>query len=231
MKGSLISVLRVLLLRGLGVLISLATAIGIAFQFGAGPLTDAFFLVRRTFGSLALLIETVSNVLLVPVLVKRAQARATGDYLRDQRRSEWRVFVAGAAVGGLILWAAPWLVAVIAPGLPAEASEAAAVYFTLMALTLPFTCTTAFVGSALTAIRQFSISVAVKLLPRVLILLAILLVPLGFGMTAVVVAAVLGHVVMLLALMMLRRRIEKQDAAREPVVTSKPGSTPVPPSG
>lgn len=207
MARSFANVVRVLALRGLGMLISLGTAVGIAFHFGAGPLTDAFFLVRRMFGSIVLLVESLCNAILVPGFVRTARTMDQASYLRALRRREMAFFSIGATLGIVVIFFSPQLVNLMAPALNPQAAEAAALFLALMALTLPITLSTAFVGSALMAIRQFSLPVAVKLAPRVLILLAVLLVPLGMGMTGIVIAAVLGHLVMLGALWWVRRKI------------------------
>jgi len=205
--SSFVSIIRVLALRGLGVLMSLFTASGLAYFFGAGPLLDAFFFVRRTFGSLTILVESLLTLLLVPNYVKTAQETTPRDHLRRVGGLELRCFVFGLLIAILAIFFAENLVTYLAPGISEEAAEAAVFYFILMSLTLPITISTSVTAAALSAIRQFSLPVAVRLVPRLLILLAILLIPLGMGMTGIVVAAVVGHFVMGLVLWLSKRRL------------------------
>lgn len=222
MARPLLNVIRVLALRGLGVAISLATVIGITLHFGAGPLTDAFFLVRRMFGSIVLLVESLCNALLVPGFVQSARSMDQASYLKALRRREMAFFACGAVLATLLILTAPTLVTMMAPALSPEARDASIAFLAMMALTVPITLSTAFVGSSLNAIRRFSLPVAIRLAPRILILLAVLLVPLGMGMTGIVLAAVLGHVVMLLALWLVRRRISRVNETQPLQAQEKP---------
>lgn len=205
--SSFVSIIRVLALRGLGVLMSLFTASGLAYFFGAGPLLDAFFFVRRTFGSLTILVESLLTLLLVPNYVKTARETTPRDHLRRVGGLELRCFVFGLLMAVLAIFFAKYLVTYLAPGISAEAAEAAVFYFILMSLTLPITISTSVTAASLSAIRQFSLPVAVRLVPRLLILLAILLIPLGMGMTGIVLAAVVGHFMMGLVLWFSKRRL------------------------
>ena len=205
--SSFVSIIRVLALRALGVLMSLFTASGLAYFFGAGPLLDAFFFVRRTFGSLTILVESLLTLLLVPNYVKTARETTPRDHLRRVGGLELRCFIFGLLMAVLAIFFAKYLVTYLAPGISAEAAEAAVFYFILMSLTLPITISTSVTAAALSAIRQFSLPVAVRLVPRLLILLAILLIPLGMGMTGIVLAAVVGHFMMGLVLWFSKRRL------------------------
>lgn len=213
-RKSLVSIMRVLALRGLGVAMSLGTAIGMAFFFGAGPLSDAFFLIRRLFGSLTLLIQDLFTVLMVPKYVQNSQNASMREFLLTIRKLEIQTFIGGVLLATVCVLFSHQVINSIAPGISPDTAQAAALYFILMALTLPITISTSVTAAALSAIRHFSLPVAVRLLPRALIILAVLMVPIGMGMTGIVWAAVLGHVFMGMILFISKRRLMRSDAGQ-----------------
>jgi len=220
--SSLTSVIRVLALRGIGVLLSLGTAIGLAFFFGASARLDAFFLIRRFFGNVMLLLESASSLVLVPSYVRNIQAASVKAHLHQTGALELRCFVAGIAIALLLIYMAEPFIGLLAPGAPLETVEAAAFYFKLMAITLPITIATAITSAAMSAVRQFSLPVAVRMFPRIFILVAVLAVPFGMSMTGIVIAAVLGHIGMGSILWWRKRVMMRQLNKGDTIETAPP---------
>ncbi|MEU9060786.1 lipid II flippase MurJ [Streptomyces sp. NPDC048430] len=95
----------------------------LARLFGASHASDAF-LIAWTVPEMAatLLIEDGMALLLVPAFSLALTRRAAGGHARDPVRvlvadTLPRLFAALACAGGLLVWGAPWAVAVLAPGL------------------------------------------------------------------------------------------------------------------
>ncbi|MEW1721511.1 lipid II flippase MurJ [Streptomyces sp. NPDC093109] len=114
------------LLTAAGAVLGLVRDQTIAHLYGAGPGTDAF-LVAWTVPevSATLLIEDAMALILVPAfsfaLARRAAAPAgtAADPVRLLTRSTLpRLFLALSATAALLAVAAPWVVALLAPGLP-----------------------------------------------------------------------------------------------------------------
>ncbi|MCL6640615.1 MAG: murein biosynthesis integral membrane protein MurJ [Candidatus Rokubacteria bacterium] len=98
----------------------------VALVYGAGPVTDAFFVAFRIPNILRrLLAEGALSTAVVPVLSEYAATRPRDDFLRMLRA------VLGAGLLALVVTtaagmaAAPWLVRVIAPGFAADPGQAA----------------------------------------------------------------------------------------------------------
>lgn len=95
----------------------------LARLFGASHASDAF-LIAWTVPEMAatLLIEDGMALLLVPAFSLALTRRAAGGHAQDPVRvlvadTLPRLFAALACAGGLLVWGAPWAVAVLAPGL------------------------------------------------------------------------------------------------------------------
>ncbi|HXG05050.1 MAG TPA: lipid II flippase MurJ, partial [Candidatus Binatia bacterium] len=98
----------------------------VALVYGAGPITDAFFVAFRIPNILRrLLAEGALSTAVVPVLSEYAATRPRDDFLRMLRA------VLGAGLLALVVTtaagmaAAPWLVRMIAPGFAADPGQAA----------------------------------------------------------------------------------------------------------
>ncbi|MDX3851295.1 murein biosynthesis integral membrane protein MurJ [Streptomyces sp. AK02-01A] len=111
------------LLTAVAALFGLVRDQTIAHLYGAGPDTDAF-LVAWTVPEMAstLLIEDAMALILVPAFslaLARRAGRPTPDPVRLLIRATLpRLFLALSAGAALLIAAAPWVVAVLAPGLP-----------------------------------------------------------------------------------------------------------------
>ncbi|MGW2054495.1 lipid II flippase MurJ [Streptomyces sp. NPDC001840] len=114
------------LLTAVGALLGLVRDQTIAHLYGAGPDTDAF-LVAWTVPEVAatLLIEDAMALILVPAFSLALARRAAGSAPPGQdpvrlllRTTLPRLFLALSAGAALLIAAAPWVVAVLAPGLP-----------------------------------------------------------------------------------------------------------------
>jgi putative peptidoglycan lipid II flippase len=98
----------------------------VALVFGAGPVTDAFFVAYRIPNILRrLLAEGALSTAIVPVFTEYASTRPRPDFLamlRSVLGAGLLVLVATTAVG---MAAAPWLLRLVAPGFAADPGQAA----------------------------------------------------------------------------------------------------------
>src|SRR5919108_6676659 len=103
----------------------------VALAFGAGPVTDAFFVAFRIPNILRrLLAEGALSTAVIPVFTDYAVNRSREDFVRMLRAvlSASLVALAITAIVGVL--AAPWLLAVIAPGFTEPAQRGLAVLLT-----------------------------------------------------------------------------------------------------
>jgi putative peptidoglycan lipid II flippase len=97
----------------------------VALAFGAGPVTDAFFVAFRIPNMLRrLLAEGALSTAVVPVFTEYAETRGPGDFLRLLRAVTGAAVLALGATTILGIAAAPWIVRVIAPGFTATQGQA-----------------------------------------------------------------------------------------------------------
>lgn len=216
-RHPVLDILSVLVLRGVGMMLGIASALLVAFLFGASALVDAYFLARRTIGSVQSVAEVLIETLLVPAMVRHLQTDGVPSLIRLSHRMGRFIFAGGVVVTGLCALFAGPLVDLLAPGLAAEARGPAIVYFSLLLITVPVTLLTSVDAATLVALRQYSRPALVRLLPRLCLVAALLLVPLRLGLTWAVVAFVAGSLAMLAVFMVLSRRILSRALAAQTV--------------
>lgn len=193
---TLISIVHVTVLKAIGTMMGVAIAIGVANLFGASGATDAYFLARRIIMNVGMALERAFQLLEVPPLIGLLHQKGMPAVRRVLNRRRRIVFVVSLVASALAYaWAGP-LLAMIAPGFDAAQTEDAARYFRIMLLTIPIAAVTALTGAALSALKVFSLPVAARLIPRVAILVALFVVPLGFGLDVLSWAVVAGTLVM-----------------------------------
>ncbi|RYJ31059.1 peptidoglycan lipid II flippase MurJ [Streptomyces sp. L-9-10] len=207
------------LLTAAGALLGLARDQTIAHLYGAGPDTDAF-LVAWTVPEVAatLLIEDAMALILVPAfslaLARRATAPALDpDPVRLLVRSTLpRLFLALSAGSALLVATAPWVVAVLAPGLP---EPGLAVDCTRLTATCAFTFGMAgYCSAALRAHGSFTAPAMIYVAYNAGIITTMLLVSDRWGVRAAAAGVAIGGVLMVLVqLPVLWRRLR----ARRPV--------------
>jgi putative peptidoglycan lipid II flippase len=142
--------LRASLLRqsgqtGLAAAVSLVSALAfdlsIAYAYGAGAATDAYFGGARIPVATAAVALVVANQALVPTfgtwLLRRGDVAAT--HLAGQLLSV--VLVATSILAGALVAAAPAVVTVVAPGFDAATHDAAVAVLRVSAATVPLTAT------------------------------------------------------------------------------------------
>ncbi|MEZ5885271.1 MAG: lipid II flippase MurJ [Paracoccaceae bacterium] len=202
-----LSIVYVTAIKGLGSVISLLTAVGIANFFGAGTATDAYFLARRVTSNLGIGLERAFHLLQVPPLVQFARMHGI-PALRDRlsRASALVLLISLAVTIPAFVWAAP-VVGLLAPGFDQTQLPEAVFYFRILLLTVPISAVTALSGATMNALRRFSLPVLARLAPRGAVLLALMLVPLGFGFSAIAVAVVAGTALMGLIFAIALRRV------------------------
>jgi putative peptidoglycan lipid II flippase len=98
----------------------------VALVFGAGPVTDAFFVAFRIPNMLRrLLAEGALSTAVIPVFSEYAETRPPAEFVRMLRAVLGAALLALGATSILGILAAPWLVRAIAPGFAADPGQAA----------------------------------------------------------------------------------------------------------
>src|SRR5712691_11039374 len=130
----------------------------VARAFGAGPLTDAFFVAFRIPNILRrLLAEGALSTAMIPVFSEYAVTRPRAEFLRMLRAVLALALVALSATTALGVLAAPWILRVIAPGFAADPAQAglAAFLTRVLFLYLPVVGLAALATGALNAHGRF----------------------------------------------------------------------------
>lgn len=203
----MISILGVSALKGLGSVLGLVITMAIATLFGASATVDAFFLARRVTSNLAVALERAFHLLQVPALVQLARNKGL-DALRERllARARW-VLIASLLATALGMALAGPIIRTLAPGFDAGQVLEAALYFRIMLLGLPISAVTALSGAVLNALQLYSLPVMARLAPRLAVLLALALIPVGFGIGALAVATLLGTIAMGMVFGITGRRV------------------------
>jgi putative peptidoglycan lipid II flippase len=229
-RRSVLSTLAVLALKLVGSALGLIAAIGIAFFFGAGPATDAYYLARRAVSTVEAAFERYFAVIFLPGLVRSFQSSGVSGFRAIIGRLERRVYlysIAGVIVAALC---APWIVQVLAPGFEGAAEERAIFYFRVLLISLPISMATGVTGTALNALRIFSLPVFARMSQRFFVVVALLLVPLGAGLDFLVWGVVVGTVVMLWIFFGAARRawprLESAERPADPDAAPRPAGEP-----
>ncbi|WP_344281413.1 murein biosynthesis integral membrane protein MurJ [Streptomyces hebeiensis] len=235
------------LLARAAVLAALATAVAsllglardqtIARLYGAGHETDAF-LVAWTVPEVAstLLIEDGMALVLVPAfsmaLARRAARRGPDhDPVRALLRSTLpRLLLALSAVAALLVAAAPWVVAVLAPGLPE--TELAVDCTRLTATCVLSFGVAGYLSAALRAHGRFVVPASIYIAYNLGIIATMLLAGGSRGVGAAAAGVAVGGVLMVLfQAPVLWRRLREAGPGRKPVPAPAPVPAPVPAPG
>ncbi|MBV7410683.1 murein biosynthesis integral membrane protein MurJ [Maritimibacter sp. DP1N21-5] len=203
------------LLRALGMGMSLIIAVGVAFFFGAGAASDAFFFMRRLMGNWTLVADAITQTALVPQIVGALGRHGAAGALWRLRRTEIGFAVVGGIVAVCCLLFPDAITRAMAPGLSDEAFELSRRFLQYLGVALPAIAATSVSGAFLNASRRFTAPVLLRLLPRLLILLALAGVPFGFGIAAVAIASVLGQLIVWGVYLRVRLRVVAELAAQE----------------
>jgi putative peptidoglycan lipid II flippase len=106
-------------------LLGFARDMAVALVFGAGPVTDAFFVAFRIPNVLRrLLAEGALSTAIVPVFTEYVATRSSEEFIRMLRSVLGAALVVLTLVAALGIATAPWLLAVIAPGFAADPAQA-----------------------------------------------------------------------------------------------------------
>ncbi|MFE2633998.1 murein biosynthesis integral membrane protein MurJ [Streptomyces scopuliridis] len=207
------------LLTAAGALLGLVRDQIIAHLYGAGPDTDAF-LVAWTVPEVAatLLIEDAMALILVPAFSLALARRATAPVLDPDpvrllvRSTLPRLFLVLSVGSALLVAAAPWVVAVLAPGLP---EPGLAVDCTRLTATCAFSFGMAgYCSAALRAHGSFTAPAMIYVAYNAGIITTMLLVRDRWGVRAAAAGVAIGGVLMVLVQVpVLWRRLR----ARRPV--------------
>jgi peptidoglycan biosynthesis protein MviN/MurJ (putative lipid II flippase) len=207
-----VQVLQVTFWKGIGLLISLATVILFANQFGASASTDAYFLARRLALGAASSFERAFQLLYVPGLVARRQAAGRAGLDRSTRHHIlWTVALATGLSGLAFVFAGP-IVGAMAPGFDAEQTAQAVLFLRILLVGLPLAAFAGIAGAALNALKIFSLPVVARLMPRVFVLVALIVVPAALGFAPISVAVTVGSVVMALLMLGAYRKASRRVA-------------------
>jgi len=97
----------------------------VALAFGAGPVTDAFFVAFRIPNMLRRLLgEGALSTAVVPVFADYAATRSPAEFARMLRAVLGAALLALGATTVIGIAAAPWIVRIVAPGFAADPSQA-----------------------------------------------------------------------------------------------------------
>jgi peptidoglycan biosynthesis protein MviN/MurJ (putative lipid II flippase) len=202
----------------LGSIIGLGTFLLLARFLGAGAASDAFFLVRRFVQGLDGSIERAGRQILVPSMIRRA---ASGESTEVDLPSAGLLLSAlgiGLLAGTGLFFYAEDVVGWLAPGFDQEHGVIAARLMRIIAPMIPLTVAATIALSYLNAARKFGLGGLVAQVPRLVLFLAILLLPtsvemlswallLGTALYAVIIA------IPVLRLLLRRRREGPKDQA------------------
>ncbi|MGQ0572970.1 MAG: murein biosynthesis integral membrane protein MurJ [Pseudonocardia sp.] len=198
------------ILAGAGSALGLARDVLVGALFGANRQTDAFFVAWTLPETTApLLIEGTMAFVMVPAFgraLAAAEARraadvaaggivATADPTRELIEATFLRIVLGlAAVGVFVAVAAPWLISVLAPGLPD--AELATRCLRAVAVTVPLFGIAGYLAAALRTHGQFAAPAAINLAYNLGIILTILLTYRWFGVLGAAIGISVGAVLM-----------------------------------
>uniref|UniRef100_A0AAU3H2V0 Virulence factor MviN n=1 Tax=Streptomyces sp. NBC_01401 TaxID=2903854 RepID=A0AAU3H2V0_9ACTN len=177
----------------------------VARLFGASHASDAF-LIAWTVPEMAstLLIEDGMALLLVPAFSLALTRRAAGGHAQDPVRvlvadTLPRLFAALACAGGLLIWGAPWVVGVLAPGLddPGLAVDCTR----LTAVTVLTFGVTGYFSAALRAHGRFLAPAGVYIAYNVGIIAMTLALHSFWGVRAAAAGVAVGSLLMILTLL------------------------------
>lgn len=229
------------LLTAAGALLGLVRDQTIAHLYGAGPDTDAF-LVAWTVPEVAstLLIEDAMALILVPAFslaLARRAARGpelTGvpvgrDPVHTLLRTTLPVLLLALGAGGVLLMlAAPWVVALLAPGLP---DTQLAVDCTRLTATCAFSFGIAgYCSAALRAHGSFVPPAMIYVAYNIGIIATMLLLSARLGVRAAAAGVAVGGVLMVLVQApVVLRRLRERRATADPAPDPAPDAAPEPP--
>ncbi len=228
---SLASVLAVLVLKGLGVVLSVAISVAIAGLFGATSVTDAFFLARRVVMNVAAVLERSVQLVMVPPLVRTVEQEGIAGLHRMLARYTRRLLLYAAVAVAAAFVLAPQIVGLVAPGFDEARRAAAVLYFRIFVVTLPISAYAALSGAMFNAVRRFALPVSARLLPRLFSLVALGVLaatPLALGMNLVAWAVAVGVVTMGAVFAIASKRLF---ASPGPVAAIRAAKVPAPVSG
>ncbi len=216
------TVTNIFLLTGLkiaGLLLSLVLIMLQTAVLGAGPMADAYFLVRRLILTAINMAGEASNQLLVPDFARRSTA--IGTVTTGRTGATGAIGATGATVGiggtGAASWApkvigrgglslialavliagavaifAPAVVALLAPGFDPERSEMAVHLLRIVAICLPLSMIGGVAGAFNFSRRRFGITTLARMVPRIALVLVLLTMAGAAGPVALSWALVAG---------------------------------------
>lgn len=212
-----LSILGVMAAKLLGMTLSFLISVGIANQFGATGTTDSYFFARRIITNLAMVLERTFQLLQVPPLVLEARTKGLAALRANLSRRNLIIFGAMIPPVALAFIQAEAIVRLLAPGFDEAAIARTIPYFRILVMSLPISAVTALSIAVLNSLRVFGKPVLAGLVPRVCVLVALLLTPLGFGMELVAWGVLTGTVLSFVIFILLVRQGFRRAAQDSPV--------------
>jgi len=184
----------------LGRFLGLARDLAVAYYFGAGADTDAFFLANRLPTLVSVSIAGALTASLIPVFTQR--------YAVGRREEAWRLTVSMFNITGLALLAftavsvvaAPWLVPLIGPGFDAPTTERAIYLFRILMPLIVFAGLSGLATGMLNSMRRFGLPAVSTSLGTLVTLFILLASARAWGLTGLAVATTAGAAACLLVL-------------------------------
>jgi len=175
-----------------GRFLGLARDLAVAYYFGAGADTDAFFLANRLPTLVSVSIAGALTASLIPVFTQR--------YVVGKREEAWRLTVSMFNVTGLALLAfaavcvvaAPWLVPLIGPGFDASTTERAVHLFRILMPLIVFAGLSGLATGVLNSMRKFGLPAVSTSLGTLVTLFVLLGSARAWGLTGLAIATTVG---------------------------------------
>lgn len=209
----------------LGSIIGLGTFLLLARFLGAGAASDAFFLVRRFVQGLDGSIERAGRQILVPSMIRRAASGEGTEVRLPSAQLLLGALGAGLLAGAGLFFFAGEIVRWLAPGFDREHGEIAARLMRIIAPMIPLTVAATIALSYLNAARKFGFGGLVTQVPRLVLFLAILLMPTSVEMLAG--ALLLGTAIyaLIIAVPLLRLYLRRRREAKKQAASGGTGAT------
>lgn len=169
------------------VLIMLQTAV-----LGAGPMADAYFLVRRLILSAINMTGEATNQLLVPDFARQSAAFGAARARRAMGRGGLVLVAISVLIAGVVAIFAPLVVAALAPGFDAERSSMAVLLLRIVVICLPLSMIGGVAGAFNFSRRRFGITTLARMAPRLALVLVLLAMGAAAGPVALSWALVAG---------------------------------------
>jgi putative peptidoglycan lipid II flippase len=204
-----------------GRLLGLVRDIVVAYFFGAGSDTDAFFLAYKVPYLLALVVSGALLAAFVPMFSQRISTGHKDEALALFVNMGKVAFLALLALTAILIVLAPWIIPLVGFGFSASTKELAVYLFRILMIGFVFAGLTGLVTGMLNSLRRFALAAFAPALGTVAVLLITVAFAVPLGITSLAIATAVGWVVGLVVVLFgirdqhvqYRERIQWRDPA------------------